>query len=107
MSETSVRERRRTLQIGAGRAEDAGRFLRTVVVATELLDARSAREGFGAVVIAAILSHSTRRRHWLGAIVIAAAFANAVRYANAVQYLVTEVGPHQLRWRHEDREQHC
>jgi hypothetical protein len=103
----SVRQRRRALHIGAGRTEDARRLLRTVVIATELLNARSARKRFGTIVVAAKSFHSANRRHRFGAIVVAAAIANAVRDANAMQDFMTEVGPGQLRWHHENREQHC
>jgi hypothetical protein len=96
-SSVTGERRRRALQIGAGRAEDARKRLATIVVATKLLDVHCARERFGTKIIAAKSLNAANWRQRFGTIVVTTSLANAVWNINPVQELVTEIGRGQWR----------
>ena len=87
---TSVRQRRRALQIGARRAENARKSLGTIVVATKPFDVHRAWERFATIVVTAKSFCSANQRQRLGAVIITAAFANAVWNRSPVQEVVAE-----------------
>ena len=79
-----------TLQTNLGRTEDARRLFRTVIIATEVLDARNTRKWFCAIVVATKHLYAACWRQRLGAIVVAAALANTIRNINPVQEVVAD-----------------
>ena len=92
-----MRHRRRALQFGAGRAEDAGQRLAAKVVAAETVDAYRTGGWLRAIIVAAVTVDGARAGAWFRTVVVTAAFLNAVRDANTTKQLETELTRERLR----------
>ena len=97
---TARRQRRCALQIGRGGAEDARKWLGTIVVTAQLLYLHCAWQRLRTIVAAATGFYSTNRRQRFRVIIVAAALAHTVWNMSPMEDLAPQLTCDQ--WRRHD-----